>query len=79
MAIHRIEARYEALAAIMDERLRRQWAAAEAQTYGWGGIPFKGRVFTQREASRNVLSVSYLRYSAATPLERSDLAGGGGD
>lgn len=38
MAIHRIEARYEALAAIMDERLRRQWAAAEAQTYGWGGI-----------------------------------------
>ena len=22
----------------MDERLRRQWAATEAQTYGWGGL-----------------------------------------
>src|SRR3954454_24306924 len=38
MAIHRIESRYGALVAVMDERLRRQWAAAEAQTYGWGGI-----------------------------------------
>lgn len=38
MAIHRIESRYGVLVAVMDERLRRQWAAAEAQTYGWGGI-----------------------------------------
>ncbi|EQD68356.1 hypothetical protein B2A_00473, partial [mine drainage metagenome] len=22
----------------MDERMRRQWAATEAQTYGWGGL-----------------------------------------
>ena len=22
----------------MDERLRRQWAATEAQAYGWGGL-----------------------------------------
>jgi len=38
MAIHRIESRYGALVALMDERLRRQWAAAEAQAYGWGGV-----------------------------------------
>lgn len=30
--------RYAALAPLMDERMRRQWAAAEAQSYGWGGI-----------------------------------------
>jgi len=26
------------LASLMDERMRRQWAAAEAKSYGWGGI-----------------------------------------
>lgn len=33
-----IESRYAALAALMDERMRRQWAAAEAKSYGWGGV-----------------------------------------
>lgn len=37
-AIKRMEAVYRSLAPIMDERTRRQWAAAEAQAYGWGGI-----------------------------------------
>lgn len=37
-AIKRIETVYDALAPVMDERMRRQWAAAEAQAYGWGGI-----------------------------------------
>jgi len=37
-AIKRMEAVYGSLAPIMDERMRRQWAAAEAQAYGWGGI-----------------------------------------
>jgi len=36
-AIQRIETVYDALAPVMDERMRRQWAAAEAQAYGWGG------------------------------------------
>lgn len=36
--IQRIESRYAALASLMDERMRRQWAAAEAKSYGWGGI-----------------------------------------
>ena len=27
-----------ALAPVMNERMRRQWAAAEAQAYGWGGV-----------------------------------------
>src|SRR3989304_2266690 len=37
-AIKRMETVYGSLAPIMDERTRRQWAAAEAQAYGWGGI-----------------------------------------
>lgn len=36
--LHRLETIYDALAPVMDERVRRQWAAAEAQAYGWGGI-----------------------------------------
>ena len=37
-AIRQIKSRYRALAPLMDERMRRQWAATEAQTYGWGGL-----------------------------------------
>ncbi len=37
-AIKRLETVYEVLLPVMDERMRRQWAAAEAQAYGWGGI-----------------------------------------
>ena len=37
-ALQRLETIYDALAPVMDERVRRQWAAAEAQAYGWGGI-----------------------------------------
>jgi hypothetical protein len=37
-AIKRLETVYDSLASVLDERRRRQWAAAEAQAYGWGGI-----------------------------------------
>jgi hypothetical protein len=33
-----IQLRYAALSPLMNERMRRQWAAAEAQSYGWGGV-----------------------------------------
>lgn len=36
--IEQIRVKYAALSPVMDERLRRQWAAAEASTLGWGGI-----------------------------------------
>ncbi len=36
--IARIQAKYRSLEPEMDERLRRQWAAAEARDLGWGGI-----------------------------------------
>src|SRR5262249_16474478 len=34
----RIRTKFESLALIMDERVRRQWAASEAIAVGWGGI-----------------------------------------
>lgn len=37
-AIKRLGKVYDQLLPMMDERMRRQWAAAEAQAYGWGGI-----------------------------------------
>ena len=37
-AIQGIESRFRSLSPLMDERMRRQWAAAESRTYGWGGV-----------------------------------------
>ena len=34
----RIAEKFAFLRAMMDERMRRQWAAAEARAYGWGGV-----------------------------------------
>ncbi len=36
--LRRIETKYHSLAPLMDERMRRQWAAAEAAACGWGGV-----------------------------------------
>lgn len=33
-----IESKYRSLNVLMDERMRRQWAAAESRAYGWGGV-----------------------------------------
>jgi transposase len=36
--IERIQRKYRSLDPVLDERSRRQWAAAEAQEYGYGGV-----------------------------------------
>src|SRR5687768_13541553 len=36
--IERTRRKFQALTVVMDERMRRQWAAAEARELGWGGI-----------------------------------------
>jgi transposase len=38
LSILRIETKYRSLTPLMDERMRRQWAASEATACGWGGI-----------------------------------------
>jgi hypothetical protein len=37
-AVERIRAKYLALSPVMDERVRRRWAATEAMALGWGGV-----------------------------------------
>jgi transposase len=37
-AIETIRRKFQALAMVMDERMRRQWAAAEAMELAWGGV-----------------------------------------
>jgi hypothetical protein len=37
-AIERIRRKFQTLTVVMDERMRRQWAATEAMELGWGGI-----------------------------------------
>src|SRR5260370_19637762 len=37
-AIERTRRKFQALTVVIDERMRRQWAAAEARELGWGGI-----------------------------------------
>jgi hypothetical protein len=37
-ALRQIKSKYRRLAPMMDERMRRQWAASEAEAYGWGGV-----------------------------------------
>jgi hypothetical protein len=36
--VERIRVKYSALSPVMDERMRRHWAATEAMALGWGGI-----------------------------------------
>jgi transposase len=38
LTLQRIETKYRSLAPLMDERMRRQWAASEAAACGWGGV-----------------------------------------
>src|SRR5262245_31982814 len=37
-AIERVRLKYLDLSPVMDERMRRQWAASEASALGWGGV-----------------------------------------
>lgn len=37
-AVELVRTKYESLIGIMDERMRRHWAASEAKALGWGGV-----------------------------------------
>ena len=85
--IQRIEAKYRSLSVLMDERMRRQWAASEATAYGWGGIRAvahatglspttirKAQAELSERASQPELPVrSKLRHSGAGRKRKTDL------
>lgn len=67
-AIERIRQKFQALSPVMDERIRRQWAAAEASTLGWGGITV---VSAATGLARNTIATGLreLEYRQAHPDE----------
>jgi hypothetical protein len=50
----RIRRKYRALSPLLDERVRRQWAAAEAMDLGWGGVSL---VAAATGLARNTIAV----------------------
>lgn len=66
--IERIRQRFEAMAPVMDERMRRQWAAAEASTLGWGGV---SAVSIATGLARNTIAAGLreLKHRQAHPHE----------
>jgi hypothetical protein len=79
--IERIRRKFDALGPVMDERMRRQWAAAEAAELGWGGV---SAVAGATGLSRTTITAGLreLRYRAEHPDEppsaRIRRPGGGG-
>ncbi|MFH0983299.1 MAG: ISAzo13 family transposase [Planctomycetota bacterium] len=66
--VERIRQKYRALSGVMDERMRRQWAAAEAGAVGWGGVT---AVSLATGLARNTIAAgtAELEYRQAHPQE----------
>jgi len=64
----RIRQKYRALSPLMDERMRRQWAASEADSLGWGGASL---VSAATGLARNTIAagLSELEYRRRHPRE----------
>jgi transposase len=78
-AVARIQRKYESLCVEMDERLRRQWAAAESRDVGWGGITLVARA---TGLSRTTITAGLREIDApieerATEASRVRRVGGG--
>jgi hypothetical protein len=80
IVIQGIEARYAALAPLLDERMRRQWAAAEAQAYGWGGVRAVSRAIgmSPNTIVKGLAELAARREDPGAPLEARLRAEGGG-
>ena len=66
--IEGIRRKYRSLGPVMDERMRRQWAASEAEAIGWGGIT---AVSAATGLARNTVAagVRELEHRRAHPRE----------
>jgi hypothetical protein len=70
--VERIRQKYRALSGVMDERMRRQWAAAEASVVGWGGVT---AVSLATGLARNTIAAgtAELEYRRAHPRALVDV------
>ena len=80
IVIQGIEARYTALAPLLDERMRRQWAAAEAQAYGWGGVRAVSRAIgmSPNTIVKGLAELAARREDPEAPVESRLRVEGGG-
>jgi transposase len=79
-AIEGIQSRYAALAALMDERMRRQWAAAESRSYGWGGVRAVSRAtgMSPNTIARGLAELEAREIDPEAPVESRLRKPGGG-
>lgn len=70
--VERIRWKFRALSPMMDERMRRQWAAAEAAAVGWGGVTL---VSSATGLARNTIAtgIAALEHRQAHPQEAIDV------
>ena len=70
VALQAIASRYAALASLMDERWRRQWAAAEAKSYGRGGVSALQRVtgLSPNTIAKGLAELQAREANPSTPL-----------
>ena len=75
-----IEFRYATLAPLLDERLRRQWAAAEARALGWGGVIAVSRAtgIARNTIARGVDELHACEQQADAPVSDRLRGPGGG-
>lgn len=66
-AVRQIKLRFRSLSPLMDERMRRQWAATEALSYGWGGLSAVGGAIGM---SRNTIRKGLVELKARKKKRR---------
>jgi hypothetical protein len=64
-----IRQKFDSLSPVMDERVRRQWAAAEASSVGWGGITC---VAAATGLARNTIAVGLSELAERVAHPKSD-------
>jgi transposase len=79
-AVGQIERKYLSLARMMDERMRRQWAASEAEAYGWGGVSAVSAAFgmSPNTIRRGIAELQERAAHPDTPTESRIRRPGGG-
>jgi hypothetical protein len=69
-AAEQVEVKYRSLSPLIDDRMRRQWAATESRAYGWGGVQtVSGAIRMSPNTIRKGLAELAARES--NPLRRS--------
>jgi len=69
--VERIRQKYRSLSPLMDERMRRQWAGAEAAALGWGGVTAVARA-TGLARNTVAVGIAELEHRKAHPQEAID-------